>query len=347
MKSLLSFLAVSTAAVTATTYYNLDPNWPTGIAGLNVSSITAVAITNTQQFGTEIHVAQRGTAVPFILVFAPNGTLTRTWGKNLTSPHGLYSPGDNTVWVADIGEATVKEYDILTEELLSLIGDPHHPGNGVNPPAFSAPADIALTTSKYVLTSDGDGGTDNRVLDMTPPGAGLGPWNVYYGVGGNGTGPGQFMSPHSIAYQYKTKQFWVANRGNSRIDLFDAETGYYLGSWDGPSCFNGIPWGIRLNEEKGHMLVADGNNGNMYVLSLPNQVSSMYRSTKTTLRGTKKGSSSSTRNTLQAIAPCQLLQNISIGVSRKPHELAIDPSTGDVYLAGVGTPPTIQRYVPV
>lgn len=145
------------------------------------------------------------------------------------------------------------------------------------------------------------------------------------------------MSPHSIAYQYGTKQFWVANRGNSRIDLFDAETGFYLGSWDGPSCFNGIPWGIRLNEQKGHMLVADGNNGNLYVLNLP---ANPYH--KTTLRGTKKNNLN-----FNAIAPCQLLQNISIGVSRKPHELAIDPSTGDVYLAGVGTPPTIQRYVPV
>lgn len=42
---------------------------------------------------------------------------------------------------------------------------------------------------------------------------------------------------------------------------------------------------------------------------------------------------------------CTLLQNISIGVLHKPHELAYDARTGNVYLAGVGTEPSIQRFV--
>ena len=41
---------------------------------------------------------------------------------------------------------------------------------------------------------------------------------------------------------------------------------------------------------------------------------------------------------------CTLMQNISIGVLHKPHELAYDAATGDVYLAGVGAEPSIQRF---
>jgi hypothetical protein len=42
--------------------------------------------------------------------------------------------------------------------------------------------------------------------------------DVLYGVGGAGTGPGQFSSPHSVAYENAggNSRMWVADRGNGR-----------------------------------------------------------------------------------------------------------------------------------
>jgi hypothetical protein len=105
-------LAASACTAGAANLYKLDSNWPSGIAGLNVSSITAVAVANGTSGATEVHVAQRGTAEPFILVFdAARGALLRSWGtKNVTSPHGLaaQSGTPSKLWLADIAEATVK-----------------------------------------------------------------------------------------------------------------------------------------------------------------------------------------------------------------------------------------------
>jgi DNA-binding beta-propeller fold protein YncE len=325
---LVAAAAAATSCASAATIFTLDPSWPVGIQGLNVSSITATAVTTNSKTGaSEIHVAQRGTAEPFILVFdSAQGALLRKWGGNITSPHGMYAQG-NVLYVTDVGDATVKVFDADDGLLVGMAGTPGKPGGGVDPPQFSVPADVAVTGAGYVLVSDGDGGTNNRVLELVPPASGSN-WNVNYGVGGNGTGPGQFQSPHSIAYQAATKQFWVANRGDSRLDAFDAETGLYVGSWDGPSCFNGIPWGVRLDEKRGYMLVADGTNGFLYVLGIPPTMKGAH------LRGSQR-----------AFPACTMLQSINVGASRKPHELAIDAATGDVYLAGVGTPATIQRYV--
>jgi DNA-binding beta-propeller fold protein YncE len=329
----LTALACAAAAASAAPLYVLDTTWPAGIAGINATSITAVAVVNNS--GTkEIHVAQRNPKVPFVLVFdSDKGALLRTWGANLTSPHGLYGQGDR-IWVADIGEATVKEYD-LSGNLLAIAGTPHHPGGGVDPPQFSAPADIAITGAGLWLTSDGDGGSNSRVLDLIPPAAAGQPFTVSYGVGGNGTAPGQFQSPHSIAYQAATKTFWVANRGDVRLDAFDAETGVLVGSWDGASCFSGIPWGVRLDEVRGRMIVADGQLGNVYVLAL--------QPAHASLRG-GKGKGGKGAEGPAAFPPCKLLQTITVGVAQKPHEVAVDAETGSFYLAGVGTPSVAQRY---
>lgn len=83
----------------------------------------------------------------------------------------------------------------------------------------------------------------------------------------------------------------------------------------------GIPWGVRIDAARNRVLVADGTNGALYALNVTWGANEYD------------------------LGSCALLQNITVGVAETPHELAIDEETGDVYLAGVGTPPIIQRYV--
>jgi DNA-binding beta-propeller fold protein YncE len=186
-------------------------------------------------------------------------------------------------------------------------------GSGIDPVQFSEPADIAIGFNNYIMVSDGDGGINNRVLALDS-----GTLQVVYGIGGNGTGPGQFSSPHSIAYEERFNRFWVADRGNNRLQAFLAESGIWIGEW---TCvLPGQPWGVRIDNVRNKMFVADGLNGALYALQM-NYGPSRYQ-----------------------LGECQLLQNITVGTANTPHELDVDENTGDVYLAGVGTVPTIQRY---
>lgn len=226
---------------------------------------------------------------------------------------------------ADIAGPTLHAFTI-DGTLLHTVGTPGKGGNGVAPPQFSAPADIARTgndgTDGFILVSDGDGGSNNRVLNLVYGSNQT--WDVVYGVGGLGTGPGQFNSPHSIAYQASMKRFWVADRGNTRLQIFDSTNGEYLGEW-GSDCFNGgTPWGVRVDDARNRVVVADGTTGQLYILD---------------------ATKANTKPFPSACDPAStVLQSFTIGVAEKPHLVEVDYWTGDVYLASVGTPTLIQKY---
>ena len=96
-------------------------------------------------------------------------------------------------------------------------------------------------------------------------------------------------------------------------------TGGVVGEWPAAACFpGGAPWGVRIDAARGRVLVADGLLGTVYVLALPPPA--------------------------PTLGPCKLLQNVTVGVALVPHELALDAASGDLYLVGVGAPPTVQRY---
>jgi hypothetical protein len=229
MRALFSLCASSVFVAHAAPVYSLDPNWPLPF-DLNVSRITATAVVSAGG-QVEVHVAQRGLEAPPVLVFSIAGSLLRTWGKhNISSIHGLRKQGaqgqPDTLWVADAGDFTLKQFTQAGDVFLRGVGTPGVPGGGLAPVQFSSPADIAPTPSGSIIVSDGDGGTNNRVLALS--GVDL---SVEYGVGSNGTGPGQFQSPHSVDVDATTGQFWVANRGDGRLDAFAVESGLFLGSW--------------------------------------------------------------------------------------------------------------------
>ena len=314
-----SFLATSCAAASSP-LYTIDPVWPVSLSSLNVTTVTAVVV-----FNHEVLVAQRGFAVPYFLVFDDKkGDLIRSWGPaGIDSPHGMFwSPTEpGALFIVDIANATVKEFNATSDGkvLLGVSGMPGVHGAGTNPMQFSSPADAALTSRGVLLVSDGDGGSNNRVSALSREKKTYG--SMLWTVGSAGTGPTDFSSPHSIAYLAGVDMAIVADRGNSRIKFLAASTGEMLGEWDSIECFNAQPtspgtaWGVRVDSARGRLFVADGALGTIYVLSVSG--------------GTGWSSNS--------VPSCDgaLLDTLSAPtIDSKPHEMAVDEMTGDLYVRG-------------
>ena len=156
--------------------YKLDPTWPRGMVGLTTSAVSAGAP-------------------------PPRAVGVHLW-QNLLVP----------VWIADIGDATVKQFD-LAGALISKIGRDLGRAE-LSPPQFSSIADVALTPWGDVVAVDGDDSFNNRMLSLRGAGEA---WTVTYDVGGNGSAPGKFNSPHSVAYAASSDTLIVVDRYNKRL----------------------------------------------------------------------------------------------------------------------------------
>jgi DNA-binding beta-propeller fold protein YncE len=352
LSTTLMCLGLSAAAATtarAPPLYTLDAAYPTGLAALNVSQLTAVALVNTSTGALELHVAQRGAAnPPFLVLDTATGALLRTYGAfgtTLESPHGLASsfgvgaPGPSALWVTDIVNGTVLQLDPASGAVLTLVGSK---GLGTAPPQFSAPADLALASSGALWVSDGDGGQANRVLQLPAPAArpsapaatALG----HCAAPATNLSAGCFDSPHSLALSARYGHVWVADRGHNRLQVFAAATGAHLATWEGAPCLGRAgaqPWGVRVDEARGRLVVADGGPagnpaggepGAVYVLAI-------------------NGGAGWGPN---AVPPCAgaLLATLPVPqqATAKPHELAVDAVSGDIYLADIGEPATVTRW---
>lgn len=88
----------------------------------------------------------------------------------------------------------------------------------------------------------------------------LGQW------GKKGTGDGEFDLVHDVALD-KQGRVYVADRANSRVQVFDAE-GKFLAKWTEI----GQPWGLAYSEKENAMYIADGLNNRVVKANLDGQV---------------------------------------------------------------------------
>ncbi len=105
------------------------------------------------------------------------------------------------------------------------------PGGADAPDCCWQPNDV-ITNQKgeiFVAMIHGAGG---RIMKFTPEGKFIKSW------GEAGSGPGQFSTPHSLAFDSKGRLF-VADRGNVRLQIFDQE-GKFLEEWKQFSRISGI-----------------------------------------------------------------------------------------------------------
>ncbi|XP_075706156.1 NHL repeat-containing protein 3 [Rhinoderma darwinii] len=177
--------------------YKLDADWPR-----NPESIRGVPFdVAVDHLNSLVYVAQRGDNVSKVLVFTEEGYFKTAWKTNtLEMPHGIFAVIDDenlkSIWITDVGQGpyghTVKQYS-PSGALLKILGTPGIAGSRLSPLQFDQPADIFIKGEDEIYIVDGDGGLNNRLLKLTDD------FSLQWTLGGNGTKPGQFYIPHSVA----------------------------------------------------------------------------------------------------------------------------------------------------
>jgi DNA-binding beta-propeller fold protein YncE len=92
------------------------------------------------------------------------------------------------------------------------------PGSGVPGSSFNRPTDVAWDRAGNIYIADGIG-ANNRVVKLDKDGRFIKHW------GATGSGPGQFNGVKALAVDAQGNVY-VADAGNKRIQVFDAEGGF-------------------------------------------------------------------------------------------------------------------------
>ena len=162
-----------------------------------------------------------------ILKFDSSGNLMKSFGAGMiVRPHGLFIDKSDNVWVTD-GDAENGKGDQVFEfgpdgKVLLALGKAGVAGDG--PDTFNKPSDVLLAPNGDIFVADGHApGSNARIVKFSADGKFIKAW------GKQGSGPGEFDNPHSLAMDSKGRLF-VADRGNSRIQIFDQD-GKFLEEW--------------------------------------------------------------------------------------------------------------------
>ena len=171
--------------------------------------------------------------LPPILQFDPAGKFLRGFGAGLfVFPHGIHVDRDGNIWVADASSTAGKDgkdgkghvvmkFNREGKVLLTL-GKPGVAGDSME--TFNRPSAVVTAPNGDIFVSDGHGGDSNaRIMKFAKDGKFIKTW------GTKGTGPGEFGELHGIALDSSGRVF-VADRGNNRIQIFDAD-GKYITEW--------------------------------------------------------------------------------------------------------------------
>lgn len=243
--------------------YRLDRNHFKLPEGRTIGSTAGIAI---DRDGRSVWVFDRcagsdcvGSDVAPILLFDAAGSLQRSFGSGLfVRPHGIYVDSQGSVWVTD-GEGPDgkdprrdgKGHQVLkfspSGELLMTLGKAGVAGTG--PGEFNAPSAVVVAPNGDIFVADGHGGNTNaRIVKFSKDGAFIKTW------GKRGTGPGEFNTPHALAFDSRGRLF-VGDRGNDRIQIFDQE-GNFLDEWQQ----FGNPSGLYIDESDTLYVTEIGKN---------------------------------------------------------------------------------------
>ena len=137
-------------------------------------------------------------------------------------PHGVHMAPDDTIWLTDDGDHTVRQCT-LDGKVLLTIGIPGKPAPYMSGEPFHRCTHTALSPQcDYLYISDGYG--NSRVHKYTPDGKRVISW------GEPGTDPGQFNIAHNICCD-PDGWVYVADRENHRVQVFDGN-GKYEAQWN-------------------------------------------------------------------------------------------------------------------
>ena len=156
-------------------------------------------------------------------VFDRDGNFLHSWGEGVFKrAHGVHMAPDDTIWLTDDGDHTVR-HCTLDGKVLLTIGVPGVPKPYMSGEPFHRCTHTALSPQgDAVYVSDGYG--NSRVHKYAPNGTLLLSW------GEPGCDPGQFNIAHNICCD-QDGWVYVADRENHRVQVFDGN-GKYETQWN-------------------------------------------------------------------------------------------------------------------
>jgi DNA-binding beta-propeller fold protein YncE len=240
-----------------------------------------------------------GATASQLLEFGPDGKYLREIGKNLYAwsyAHAVKIDKDDNIWAIDKGSDMIVKFNPAGHVEMVFgrkkeASDEAAPWTRVSPPRpavngqFRQPTDVTWDAAGDIFISDGY--INSRVAKYDKNGR----WIKSFGE--PGSGPGQLNTPHSIATDNQGNVY-VANRGNSRIEVFDGD-GKYLRQIKISEPFDyantipilgnkppfdlvgtmgpGAPWTVCITPGQNQVLYAsDAFPGRVYKLSLDGKV---------------------------------------------------------------------------
>src|SRR5437762_27323 len=157
-----------------------------------------------------------------MVVLDREGNFLRSWGEGLfPRAHGVHMAPDDTLWLTDDGDHTVRHCTLDGKVLLTL-GVPGKPTAYLSGQPFHRCTHTALSPQGDLYVSDGYGNA--RVHKYSPDGRLLKSW------GEPGSDPGQFNIVHNVCCD-ADGWVYVADRENHRVQVFDGN-GKYEAQWN-------------------------------------------------------------------------------------------------------------------
>ncbi len=183
--------------------------------------------------------------------FDADGTFVRSWGQGMyVRPHGMRVDPEGNVWATDVGGHTVRKWSPDGEVLMTL-GVHEQAGEweeGADSGLLMEPTDLAFGLNGEIYVIIGHGNGPPAVLKFDSRGTLLTAW------GSQGTGPGEFDTPHSIVVDSEGLVY-VADRQNRRVQIFDAD-----GTYISERPYKGLPCGLYIADDQ-QMYMVSGFSG--------------------------------------------------------------------------------------
>jgi sugar lactone lactonase YvrE len=240
--------------------YRLVERWPTLPAGMTWGA--AIGIIPDDKGGAWMMFRSE----PPINYIDASGTITKSFGRGLlVQAHGFCMDHDGNLWAGDSGpfaeDPATKgrgfQLHKVTQdgELLLSLGVAGVSRAGAD--TFIGPTACAVAANGDILVADGhwprpasaqqDG---DRIVRLKTDGT------FVRAVGSLGAGPGEFMGPHSLAFDSRGRLF-VADRSNNRVQVLDDNL-EFVDEWR----HFGRPSGVAiLNDDT--LIVSDSESTNV------------------------------------------------------------------------------------
>lgn len=163
--------------------------------------------------GDRVYVFNRGNHP--VIVFDRDGNVLRSWGHGLfTTPHGITIAPDDTVWLVDAGDSSIRRFS-GEGKLLQTLAEPHRATPPLSGKPFCSPCRLAVDPRNgELLVADGYGNA--KVHRFSPDG------RHRSSFGESGTEPGCFNIVHDLDVD-ADGLIYIGDRENRRVQVFSPD----------------------------------------------------------------------------------------------------------------------------